>query len=371
MPRASSPAELAAVAARFVLPGPCTGVAPHGHGHINDTYLLACAAESGPRRFILQRINTTVFRDPDALMENMGRVTAHAARRLAAGPAGGRREEVPAVVPTRAGGPLHRDGAGGCWRCLTFIADAESHDVLRTPEQAHAAGFAFGRFQSLVADLPGPRLHETIPGFHDTPRRCAALERAIAADARGRVRLVGPEIAAVRERHATAGRLLARHARGEIPERITHNDTKLNNVMLDRVTGQGVAVIDLDTVMPGLAPYDFGDLVRTATNAAPEDETDLARIVARPEIFAAAAEGYLAASRDFLRPAEIEELAFAGRLLTYENAVRFLTDHLEGDVYYKIARPGHNLDRCRAQLALLRSMEEQAPAWEELVRRLA
>lgn len=371
MPRASSPAELASVAAHFVLPGPCTGAVPHGNGHINDTFLVDCATDAGTRRVVLQRINTAVFRDPDAVMENMGRVTAHAARGLAAAPAGGPRQEVPAVVPTRAGGPLHRDAAGGCWRCLTFIADADSHDVLRTPEQAHAAAFAFGRFQALVADLTGPRLHETIPGFHDTPRRCATLERAIAADPRGRVRLVGPEIAAIRERHATAGRLLARHARGEIPERITHNDTKLNNVLLDRVTGHGVAIIDLDTVMPGLAPYDFGDLVRTATNAAAEDETDLGRIRARPEIFAAAAEGYLDASREFLRPAEVEELAFAGRLLTYENAVRFLTDHLEGDVYFKIARPDHNLDRCRAQLALLRDMEAQAPAWEALVRRLA
>ncbi len=371
MPRAIDPAELAQVSARFALPGSPGETGPHGRGHINDTFVHTRRVGAGARRFVLQRINPTVFRDPAALMENVLRVTRHAARKLDAAGAAGPRREVLSVVPTHEGGPLHRDGAGACWRCYAFIEDAESHDVLRRPEQAHAAGFAFGHFQGLVADLPPPRLHETIPGFHDTPARLAALERAVAADAHGRARLAAPEIAAARERHRMAGRLLARHARGEVPERITHNDTKLNNVLLDRATGHGVAVIDLDTVMPGLALYDFGDLVRTATNSAPEDETDLSQIEARREVFAAAAEGYLAATRGFLGAAEVEELPFAGRLLTFENAIRFLTDFLQGDTYYKTAHPGHNLERCRAQFALLRSMEAQAPEWEALVRRLA
>jgi Ser/Thr protein kinase RdoA (MazF antagonist) len=372
MHRVFSPAAVAAVSAHFDLPGRAIEAVPHGNGHINDTFRVTLDAAAGGRRFILQRINTTVFRDPDALMENILRVTCHAAQKLAASaapPTG--RYELLTVVPTRAGQPMHRTAEGDCWRCFPFIEDADSHDVLRDPAQAHAAGFAFGQFQRLVADLPAPRLHETIPGFHDTPRRFAALERAIAADSHGRVRLAGPEIAAARGRHALAEHLLARHARGEIPERITHNDTKLNNVLLDRRTGQGAAVIDLDTVMPGLALYDFGDLIRTATNSAPEDETDLSRIESRGAVFAAAAEGYLAASRPFLNTAEIEELPFAGRLLTFENAIRFLTDYLQGDIYFKIARPEHNLDRCRAQLALLRSMEAQAAEWAALVRRLA
>lgn len=370
MHRAFSPAALADVSAQFVLPGRFAAAEPHGNGHINDTFRLTLDAAGAPR-FILQRINTTVFRDPVALMENFLRVTRHAAEKLAAGAAGPGRYEVPTVVPTHAGAPFHRDAAGNCWRCLPCIEEADSHDVLRDPAQAHAAGYAFGQFQGLVADLPAPRLHETIPNFHDTPKRFAALERAIAADTCGRARLVGPEIAAARDRHALALHLLARHARGEIPERITHNDTKLNNVLLDRVTGRGVAIIDLDTVMPGLALYDFGDLIRTATNSAAEDETDLSRIGARAEVFAAAAEGYLAASRGFLNAAEIEELPFAGRLLTFENALRFLTDFLQGDTYFKIARPEHNLDRCRAQLALLRDMEAQAADWTALVRRLS
>lgn len=370
MHRAFTPAALADVSAQFALPGRFAAAEPHGNGHINDTFRLTLDAAAGGQRFILQRINTAVFRDPVALMENFLRVTRHAAQKLAAGAMGSDRYEVPTVVPTRDGASFHRDAAGNCWRCLPCIEDADSHDVVRAPAQAHAAGYAFGQFQSLVADLPAPRLHETIPDFHDTPKRFAALERAIAADPHGRARLVGPEIAAVRDRHALALHLLARHGRGEIPERITHNDTKLNNVLLDRVTGRGVAVIDLDTVMPGLALYDFGDLIRTATNSAAEDETDLSRIEARGDVFAAAAEGYLAASRSFLNAAEIEELPFAGRLLTFENAIRFLTDYLQGDVYFKIARPDHNLDRCRAQLALLRNMEAQAADWSALVRRL-
>jgi len=371
MHRAFSSVALAEVSAQFALPGRFAVAEPHGNGHINDTFRLTLEAAAGGRRFILQRLNTTVFRDPDALMANFLRVTRHAAQKLAAGAAGPGRYEVPTVVPTRTGDPFHRTADGECWRCLPCIEDAESHDVLRDPTEAHAAGYAFGQFQSLVADLPAPRLHETIPDFHNTPKRFAALERAIAADPQGRARLVGPEIAAARDRHGLALHLLARHSRGEIPERITHNDTKLNNVLLDRTTGRGVAVIDLDTVMPGLALYDFGDLIRTATNAAAEDETDLTRIGARADVFAAAAEGYLAASRGFLNAAEIEELPFAGRLLTFENAIRFLTDYLQGDIYFKIARPEHNLDRCRAQLALLRSMEAQAADWAALVRRLA
>jgi Ser/Thr protein kinase RdoA (MazF antagonist) len=369
--RAFPIAELAAVSEGFDLTGAFVHVEAHGNGHINDTFLHTRSVGASVRRFILQRINTKVFRDPDALTENMRRVTDHASQKLAARPPAGARYEILTLMRTRSGALLHRDETGGCWRCFLFVEGAESHDVLRRPEQAHAAAFAFGQFQDLVADLPQPRLHETIPHFHDTPRRFAALERAIAADTHGCARIVAAEIATIRARRETAERLLARHARGEIPERITHNDTKLNNVMLDRMTGHGVAVIDLDTVMPGLALYDFGDLVRTATNSASEDETDLTRIESRREVFAAVLDGYLAAARGFLLPAEIEELAFAGRLLTLENAVRFLTDFLQGDIYFKIARPGHNLDRCRAQLALLRSMEAQASEWEALVRRSA
>lgn len=370
MSRAFDAAALAQACDHFALPGSPGPSSPHGNGHIHDTFAHTRQVDGGTRRFVLQRLNTRVFRDPDALMENLLRVTRHAARRLADAPPEAGRREVLTVVPTRGGDSLHRDAAGGIWRCFDFIEEAESHDILRDPDQAYAAGAAFGHFQALLADLPAPRLHETIPGFHDTPRRFVTFERAVAANAHGRAREAAAEIAACRAHRAVGERLLARHARGEIPERITHNDTKLNNVMLDRATGRGVAVIDLDTVMPGLAPYDFGDLVRTAANSAAEDETDLGRIEARRPVFAAAAAGYLDAGRGFLRPAEIDELAFAGQLLTYENALRFLTDFLQGDTYFKVARPGHNLDRCRAQLALLRSLEAQARDLAEIVRRL-
>ena len=358
--------QLADVCHQFQLPGAFADGSPYGNGHINDTFLITLAA---PERYILQRINQNVFPRVPELMENIQRVTRHAARKLSQSPADGARNLVLELVPARDGRPYWHDPAGNYWRIYGFIEGARTHDVLQDPAQARAAAYAFGRYQALLADLPAPRLHETIPFFHHTRKRFDALERAIAADSHGRVALAAAEIAAARERAAMADRLLDLLAAGRIPERITHNDTKLNNVMLDEATGQGVCVIDLDTVMPGLALYDFGDMVRTATNSAAEDETDVTKIHSRLPVFAALVEGYLAAAGGFLLPTEVDELVFSGRLLTFENGIRFLTDFLQGDPYYKIARPHHNLDRTRTQLALLRSMEAQAAEMEQLVRR--
>lgn len=357
--------QLATVCYQFQLPGAFADGSPYGSGHINDTFLVTLAA---PERFILQRINRNIFPDVPALMDNIRRVTSHAAHKLGQATAPADRNRVLTLVPTRDGRPFLCDAAGDYWRIYDFIEGARTHDVLQEPAQARAAAFAFGQFQELLADLPAPRLHETIPFFHHTRKRFAALERAVSADPQGRVALAGPEIAAARERAAMADRLLGLLAAGRIPERITHNDTKLNNVMLDDATGRAVCVIDLDTVMPGLALYDFGDMVRTATNAAAEDEIDPAKVQSRLPVFAALVEGYLAAAGRFLLPAEVDELVFSGRLLTFENGIRFLTDFLQGDTYYKIARPHQNLDRTRAQFALLRSMEAQAAEMEDLVR---
>jgi len=293
------------------------------------------------------------------------RVTEHLRAKLS-GSAEASRQAL-TVIPARDGRPYARDAVGNWWRMYLFIERARTYDLIENERQAYEAARAFARFQNQLADLPAPRLHETIPAFHNTLKRLDALEAAIAADAFGRKADVAAEIEFIEAHREQCGRLLARNAAGDIPERITHNDTKINNVMLDDASGEGICVIDLDTVMPGLALYDFGDMVRSATAAAKEDERDLAKVGSRIGMFEALARGYLSEAR-FLLPTEIEELAFSGRLITLTIGIRFLTDYLSGDVYFKTHRPGQNLDRCRTQLQMVRSMEAQSAAMETIVR---
>jgi len=343
--------------------------APYGSGHINDTYRVDVSLAGTPAHYLLQRINHDIFRRPDQVMENIVRVTGHLRGSLAGAGEGDATRRTLTVVPARDGQPFARDAAGNWWRLYLFIERARTYDVIENARQAQEAARAFARFQNRLADLPAPRLHETIPAFHNTPARLEALDRAAAADACGRRDGVSAELAFIDARREACGRLLARHARGEIPERITHNDTKINNVMLDDATGEGICVIDLDTVMPGLALYDFGDMVRSATAAAAEDERDLSQVGSRPEMFEALARGYLAEAA-FLNGAELEELVFSGPLITLTIGIRFLTDYLSGDVYFKTRRPGQNLDRCRTQLRMVRCMEGQAAERERLVREI-
>lgn len=367
---ASAALDLAAVARGFPLLGRFRAGVPHGHGHINDTFAVTFDQAGTAVRYVFQRINQRIFKDIPALMENISRVTAHATLKSAErGDDDARRALT--LVPARDGKPYHRDDDGGWWRCYLFVEGAQTHDLIESPRQAREAARAFGEFQQLLVDLPGGRLHETIPDFHHTRGRFEKLQHALAIDAHGRAAQVAAEMAFVRSRESLVDCLLNLQQRGELPERITHNDTKLNNVMIDDATQAGVCVIDLDTVMPGLALYDFGDMVRSATNAAVEDERDLSRVSARLSIFEPLVEGYLAAARPFLNEAEIAHLAVSGRLITLEIGMRFLTDFLEGDVYFKTRRPGHNLDRARNQFALVRSMEAQATEMEAIVRRHA
>lgn len=361
------PPELAAIASAFAMLGDFQSARPHGNGHINDTYAVVRQHRGRPLRYILQRINAHVFRDIPALMNNIVRVTSHIAAQLENQPTTANTMVPLHVIPTHGGENLHCDPAGGFWRCYNFIERASTHDNLQHPAQAREAARAFARFQQMLANLPGARLHETIPYFHHTVRRFADLRAAVAADRQGRAAGASEEIRFAFSREALAGVLLDLHARGDIPERITHNDTKLNNVMLDDVTGHGSCVIDLDTVMPGLTLYDFGDLVRSATNTAAEDETDLSRISLSLPVFSALLQGYREGSDHLLNAAETAHLCVAARLITFEVGIRFLTDHLNGDTYFKIRRPGHNLSRCRCQFALLRSMEDQESAMEQLV----
>ena len=357
----------AALVSQFAIAGDFVGAARHGSGHINDTYKVDCIQSGRPVHYILQRINHAIFKDPAALMDNVQRVTAHLRAKLQGAGVTDLNRHALAVIPTRAGGPVFRDDAGQWWRMYHFVERARTFDKVETEQQVFEAARAFAQFQGALADLPAPRLHDTIPNFHNAVMRLATLRDAVKQDPHGRAAGAQPEIAFVEHRAAMCARLLERLQRGELPERITHNDTKLNNVMLDEQTNAAVCVIDLDTVMPGLALYDFGDMVRTATAAALEDERDLTKVYSRPEMFAALARGYLSEAK-FLTAAEREELVFSGRLITLVIGIRFLTDHLLGDVYFKIHRPNHNLDRCRTQFKMVASLESQADAMEKLVR---
>lgn len=356
-----------AIAREFALSGEIVSATPYGSGHINDTFKVDVKPAGGPRRYVLQRINHNVFRRPDELMANVERVCAHAYSKLQRSGATDADRRTLRLIPTKSGQAWHIDAAGNRWRCYHFIEGATGHDVVRAPEQAYAAAKAFGAFQALLADLPGGRLHETIPDFHHTPSRFARFQAALAKDAHGRAALAVPEIAFALARAQDVGVVVDALRDGSLPERVTHNDTKLNNVLLDDVTQEGVCVIDLDTVMPGSVLYDFGDLVRTSTSPAAEDETDLSKVRMQLSMFEALVKGYLESAAGFLTPKEKELLPFAGKLITFEIGLRFLTDWLEGDVYFKIKRPTHNLDRARTQFKLVESIEAQLPAMQALI----
>jgi Phosphotransferase enzyme family len=353
--------DLRAIARRFQIHGEFIAAEPYGGGHINDTYCVAFDQSGARVRYIFQRINHHVFKDPAALMGNIQRVTRHLGQKSTGEHDQSRR--VLTLISTRDDHSFHCDGEGNCWRAYFFIEKARTYDAVESPRQAFEAAKAFGRFQELLADLPAPRLHDTIPDFHHTPKRFAALETAIQIDAVNRAERARPEIEFALKRQAVTAVLLE----AGLPERVTHNDTKFNNVMLDDDTGEGICVIDLDTVMPGLALYDFGDMVRTTTSPAKEDERDLSRVTMQFSMFEALARGYLESAAEFLTPAEKRFLAFSGKLITLEIGLRFLTDFLGGDTYFKVHRENHNLDRCRTQFKLVESIERQEEQMNKLV----
>ncbi len=357
--------RIAAVARRFAFAGEFASAERWGSGHIQESYCVACREGSVRRRYLVQRVNRAVFHDVPALMENIRRVTEHVSQRVQGQPDAERR--VLRLVATQDGWLWHEGPDGACWRAYRMIERARSYEAVESPEQAFAAARAFGEFQAQLADLPPPRLAETIPDFHNTPKRLAALEQAIRDNVAGRVTDAQAEIEFALARRGLAGVLVA----AGLPERIVHNDTKLNNVLFDEVSGGALCVIDLDTVMPGLAPCDFGDLVRTATCSAAEDERDLKKVAMQMPLFEALLHGYVSAAGGFLTAAEKPLLSAAGKVITYEQGIRFLTDHLAGDRYYRVERDGHNLDRCRTQFALLASMEKQEAAMERLVQAMS
>lgn len=345
--------DIREIATHFELEGGFVSAERYGRGHINDTFVVNVEVKSRTARYIFQRINEYVFRDPVALMNNIRRITEHlntksvdARSRLS-------------LVPGTDGGHCYQDENDRYWRAYPLIEGARTYDEVASTAQAREAAAIFGRFQNLVSDLPAPRLHEVIVDFHNTPAHYRQFHEVLRRDSHDRVRLCTAEIDRALAYEEVAAMLVALQNTGAIPERIAHNDTKLNNVMFDEQTGKALCVIDLDTVMPGLILYDFGDLVRTATSPAAEDETVHSKVKMRMEYFEALVEGYLSTAMDFLTDAEIEYLHVAGKVITIETGVRFLSDYLSGDEYFRIRRPGQNLDRCRAQFALVASIDEQ------------
>jgi hypothetical protein len=357
MPAPPSLATLKTTACRFAILGDFLGALPYGNGHINDTFAAVFDQGGTEVRYILQRINSRIFKEPLKLMENVVHVTNHIRRKLEAFGIQDTTRHVMTLVKTVEGLDCHVDDEGGVWRCYLFVEGARSYDTIESPGQAFQAARAFGTFQRHLLDYNGPCLFETIPHFHHTRNRFETLQFAIVTDRCNRAAHVKGEIAFALANETLADSLLALKESGEIPERITHNDTKLNNVLLDDLTGEGMCVLDLDTVMPGLSLYDFGDMVRTATNPVAEDAVDTSQVQVQVSMFEALARGYLEGTSGALLPAERERLVLAGKLLTFECGIRFLTDFLDGDRYFNIHREDQNLDRCRTQFALLRSLE--------------
>jgi serine/threonine protein kinase len=321
------------------------------------------------RSYTLQRINHEIFKNPPAVMENIRRVTEHLQSKSKPGPDGSCRNAL-TVIPTKQGKDFHLDDNGNYWRMYIFIEKARSFEFITNPRHVYQAAKAYGVFQKSLDDFSGPRLNETIPDFHHTPKRIQALEDAIEKDILNRVCTARPEIDFALSCKEMANTLVDLYEKGEIPERITHNDTKLNNVLIDDKTGEGICVIDLDTVMPGLSLYDFGDLVRTATCPAAEDETDLSKVKMEMSLFESLSKGFMDGVEGRLTQTEKDYLVFSGKLITLEIGVRFLTDYLQGDIYFKTRRHPHNLERCRTQFKLVTSIGEREDEMNEFVKAL-
>lgn len=361
------PAHFPEILHQFPQAGRYVSAAPYGSGHINDTYVVHFdEGRAAPKRYIAQLINHHIFKNVPALMANVQRVTAHLGTKT------GPNSRALALVLANDGRAVIRDAFGGWWRIYHFVEGAHTVDRVTNEAEAREAARAFGDFQAQLADLPGGRLEETIPNFHHTRSRFENFRRAVAENKAGRAAEVRPEIEFAFSREADADVLLALLAKGEVSERVTHNDTKINNVMLDDATNQAVAVIDLDTVMPGLPLYDFGEMMRTSASTTAEDDPDAGNMRLEMTYFRVLVEGYLASAvGGVLNATERAHLGFAGKLMTYENGLRFLTDYLQGDTYYKIKHPRHNLDRCRTQFALVRSIEAQRDAINRILGEVA
>lgn len=357
------------IAAQFQFEGHLIQMAPYGNGHINDTYLLTYAiGRMGCLRVILQRMNKNVFPKPVELMENIVNVTTFLHQKILANGGDPYRETLN-VIPTLDGKSYYMESEDDYWRAYMFVGDAFCFDVVEQPEDFYESARAFGRFQCLLADFPVEKLHETIVDFHHTKKRFADFLRAVDADAAGRASGVQKEIEFVLEREKDAGFFTDLIRKNEIPIRVTHNDTKFNNIMIDSKTRKGICVIDLDTTMPGLAAYDFGDSIRFGANTGAEDETDLSKVGLNMALFDIYTKGFIEGCGGRLTGREIELLPMGAKIMTYECGMRFLMDYLQNDVYFKTSRPEQNLDRARSQFQLVADMEAKWDRMQEVVRK--
>ena len=357
-------------ASHFAFEGRLIHAEPYGCGHINDTHCLWFDRGSFPPvRYILQKINTGIFRDVDGLMNNITLVTDHIRKKLAAD-GGDYGRGTLTVIPTTDGEPYYRAPDGGCFRAYKFVENTVSLQSAENPAQFGSLAAAFGKFQNQLADFDASLLAETIPDFHNTVKRFENFASSVKADRAHRRTAAEKEIEFAMSREADAGVLVGMLAKGELPLRVTHNDTKLNNVLFDAVTGEAVCVIDLDTVMPGLVHYDFGDSIRFGASTAAEDEKDLDRVSMSLELFEAYTRGFIASCGGKLTEAETEYLPFSAKLLTYECGIRFLSDYLDGDTYFRIHYPEQNLDRCRTQLKLVADMEKKMPEMKSITEKI-
>ena len=348
---------------KFAIEGTLTEAVPYGSGHINDTVRLTCALENGgQKRYILQRMNDGIFKNPVELMENVMNVTSFLRKKIVERGGDPERETLN-VIRTVDGDNFLKDEDRDFWRMYIFIENATSFDMVRTPEDFYNSAVSFGNFQLLLQDYPAATLHETIPNFHNTVSRFADFKKAVEEDVCGRAKEVQDEIRFVMEREADTHVICDALANGEIPLRVTHNDTKLNNIMIDNETGKGICVIDLDTVMPGSALYDYGDSIRFGASTGAEDEKNLELINCDMGLFEIYTKGYVEGCGVSLTEKEIRMLPMGAKLMTLECGMRFLADYLQGDVYFKIHRPEHNLDRARTQFKLVADMEKK---WDEM-----
>jgi thiamine kinase-like enzyme len=352
----------------FITEGTFLSGEPCGVGHIHDTFKIS-TVEEDKDDYILQRLNNKVFKNIPDLQNNIVRVTTHLQNKLREIPGSDLKRECLTVVITKDGKSWILDKENNYWRMFLYIPDHRSYDLIDSPDKAFEGGKAIGRFQAMLSDMPGNQLFETIPNFHNVEKRLDSFNLTILKDPAGRVKSVSEEIEHVRKRAEGMKIILNLGKEGKIPLRITHNDTKFNNILLDR-NNKALCVIDLDTVMPGYVHYDFGDAIRTGANTASEDEKDLSRIKMNINLFKAYSEGYLSQVGQTLNDAEKEYLPFAPQLITYTQAVRFLTDYVDGDQYYKIHHELHNIQRTRAQIKLLISMEEQYMEMRRIIKKI-
>ncbi len=341
---------------------------PYGSGHINDTRLVTFKTDEGEKKYILQKINKNVFKEPDKLMENYVAVTEFLKQDIVARGGDPMRETLN-VIKTKDGENFLCDEKGEYWRLLVFVADSASFDRVETPEQFYSSAVAFGNFQYMLRKFPAETLHETIPNFHNTPDRYRLFLEAVENDLAGRRESVEKEIEFVKERCEFANALENAHKEGRLPLRVTHNDTKFNNILFDKDTGAALCIIDLDTIMPGYSVTDFGDAIRSGATTAAEDETDLSLIKFNISLYDTYVKGFIEGAHGGLTEGEIELLPTGAMMMTFECGMRFLTDYLNGDTYFKTHREGQNLDRARNQFKLLTEMEERADEMMAIVKK--